>query len=66
MADSFRSMDASLEGMSCRVDSIDGDTATVSCSGKIVTTYNGVSREWSIGRYSLIVEGGGWKVCGEA
>jgi uncharacterized protein YraI len=65
-ADSFRSMEARLEGMACSQDGGDEQTAFVSCAGKIITTYNGQTREWALGRYRLIQEGGGWRMCGEA
>jgi hypothetical protein len=65
-ADSFRSMEARLEGMACTQDGGDEQTAFVTCAGKIITTYNGQTREWALGRYRLIQEGSGWRMCGEA
>jgi hypothetical protein len=65
-ADSFKSMDAHIEGMSCKADGKDGDFTRVTCQGKIVTTYNGETREWALGSYHLKEEDGEWKMCGEA
>jgi hypothetical protein len=66
-ADSFRSMNARLEGMSCRKNGEDGKYTLVSCDGKIVTTYaNGETREWELGTYRLVEDDGEWKMCGEA
>lgn len=65
-ADSFRSMEASLEGVSCEKLGEDGDFTIVACEGKIVTTYNGETRDWALGSYRLIDQDGEWKMCGEA
>lgn len=65
-ADSFRSMDATIEGLSCKADGEDGDFTLVTCEGKIVTTYNGETREWPLGTYRLKQEDDEWKMCGEA
>lgn len=64
-ADSFRSMEAKLEGLSCTQEGEDGDYTLVTCEGKIVTTYNGETREWELGTYQLLQEDGEWKFCGE-
>ena len=66
LADSFRSMEASLNGVACYQDGSDSDYSYVSCTGNIVTVYNGETRQWSISRYRLVEENGDWKVCGEA
>lgn len=64
-ANSFASMNASLQGVSCSTISQAGSTATVACSGAIVTEYNGETRQWPVGTYSLVIEGGEWRMCGE-
>jgi hypothetical protein len=64
-ADSFKSMDARLEGLACEKGDKDGDYTLVSCEGKIITTYNGETREWALGSYKLIQEDDEWKMCGE-
>lgn len=66
-ADSFRSMNATLEGMACSQTSEGDDGVQVSCEGKIVTVYaNGETREWDLGVYNVVQEGGEWRMCGEA
>lgn len=64
-ASSFASMNASLQGVSCSTISQAGSSATVACSGAIVTEYNGETRQWPVGTYSLVLEGGEWRMCGE-
>jgi hypothetical protein len=65
-ADSFRSMNAKLDNVSCKQSGTDGDAALVTCIGNIVTTYNGEDRARPIPSYSVKQEDGEWKVCGEA
>jgi hypothetical protein len=65
-ADSFKSMDAKLEDMTCKKEGEDGKYTLVACDGKIVTTYNGETREWALGTYRLVEDDGEWKMCGEA
>jgi hypothetical protein len=65
-ADSFRSMNAQLDNVTCTKSGEDGDTTLVTCGGQIVTTYNGENRTWALGTYQMIQEDGEWKMCGEA
>jgi hypothetical protein len=65
-ADSFRSMDARLEDLVCTQGEAAGEFTLVSCDGRIVTTYDGETREWPLGTYLLLQEDGEWKMCGEA
>jgi hypothetical protein len=65
-ADSFKSMDAKIDTMTCSESGTDGDATLVACEGKIITTYNGESREWPLGKYRAVQEDGEWKMCGEA
>jgi hypothetical protein len=65
-ADSFRSMNAKLENVTCRQNGADGDFTLVTCDGQIVTTYNGENRSWALGTYRMAQEDGEWKMCGEA
>lgn len=63
---SFESMDAELQDMVCtRGDEADG-YVYVSCAGKIVTTYNGETREWPLDAFPfrMLQEGDEWKMCG--
>ena len=65
-AASFKSMDAKLDGLTCKENGTDGQFTVVSCTGTITTTYNGESTPRSLaGRNFLTVkEDGAWKFCG--
>ena len=65
-ADSFRSMNAKLDNVACQQSGTDGDATLVTCTGNIVTTYNGEDRSRPIPSYRVTQEDGEWKVCGEA
>jgi len=65
-ADSFRSMQAKLDNVSCKASGMDGNYTTVTCIGNIVTTYNGEDRNRPIPSYRVTQEDGEWKVCGQA
>jgi hypothetical protein len=65
-ATSFQSMDAKLDGVTCTAGAADGASSTVTCTGRIVTSYNGESREWRLDErpFSVVLEGGEWRMCG--
>lgn len=65
-ATSFRSLNARVEGLACSVSATEANTAFVACAGKIVTSYNGESREVNLAdrQFKLANEGGDWRVCG--
>ena len=65
-AASFKSMNAKLDGVTCQNTSGDDSTASVACQGKIVTAYNGETREWPLaGReFQLVRQDGEWRMCG--
>ncbi len=65
-ATSFQSMNARLEGVSCAPSGADGDYTLVTCQGKIVTTYQGETREWPVGEHPFraLESGGEWRMCG--
>ncbi len=65
-ATSFRAMSAELLNVACYTTSESGGTAIVQCDGAIQTTYNGQTRQWEIGAYSMTQEDDAWRVCGEA
>jgi len=64
--DSFQAVDVRLEDMSCSQSGTDGDTALVSCTGKIVMTYNNEDQniDLSTRTYQVVQQGGNWLVCG--
>jgi hypothetical protein len=65
-ATSFASMDAQLDNVSCTTGAADGDYTLVSCTGQIVTTYQGENRTWSVSDhpYRALLDGGEWRMCG--
>jgi hypothetical protein len=64
-AASFRSMNATLQDLTCRADGQDGNFTRVTCEGAIVTDYNGETREWPLETFRVTQEGGSWRFCGE-
>ena len=64
--DSFQTVDATLEGLACALDSEEGGTALVTCQGSIVATYNDENQsiDLSVRTYELIEQDGVWLVCG--
>lgn len=65
-ATSFQSMQAELDGVTCEVSGTADGNTLVKCAGKIVTSYNGESREWALDEnlFVLSPEGGEWRMCG--
>jgi hypothetical protein len=65
-ADSFAGVSAQLQGLACQVSGQNGSTTLVTCSGKIVASYNGENTDISLaGRtYKAVQEGGEWRMCG--
>jgi uncharacterized protein YceK len=64
--DSFETVTASLDGLSCSEAGTEGEQTLVTCTGKIVTSYQGEAREFDLSRwtYQVAQEGGDWRVCG--
>ena len=62
-ASSFQSMNAALDGVTCAVASSTASEALVHCTGRIVTSYNGESREWRMDEraFAAAIEGGEWQ-----
>lgn len=54
-----------MEGLSCRETGTEGDVTIVTCDGKVITDYDGETREWPLGAYQVVQEGGEWRLCGE-
>jgi hypothetical protein len=65
-AASFEAMDARLEGVSCTAGEEEGEATLVSCTGQIVTTYQGETREWTVAEHPFraVMEDGEWRMCG--
>jgi hypothetical protein len=64
--DSFQAVTPSLEGLSCKQTGTDGDTALVTCQGKIKATYGTELAEFDLSArtFQMAKEGGDWRVCG--
>jgi hypothetical protein len=65
-ANSFESIEAWLEDVSCSAEEEEPDTQAVSCQGVIVATYGAEDRQLTLeGRvYRIVLEGGEWRMCG--
>lgn len=64
----FRSVDARLDNLSCRVTGQEGDATLVVCEGTLIIQYRGEDpRQQSLAGtvYRVIKEDGEWKMCGE-
>ena len=65
-AASFKSMKVTLDTIACKDAGTDGSATLVACTGKIVTTYNGESRDWSVSdkQFKVVQDRGDWRMCG--
>ena len=65
-AASFKSMKATLDGVTCKDAGSDSNASLVACTGKIVTSYNGESRDWSVAdkQFKVVQDRGEWRMCG--
>ena len=65
-ASTFKAMKAQIEGLSCEENGADGNYTLVACQGKIVTTYQGETREWNLSehQFKLVLDDGEWRMCG--
>jgi len=64
--DSFQAVTPRLDNAVCKQTGTDGDTALVSCTGKIIATYNNEDQEMdlSVRTYQVVQDNGDWLVCG--
>jgi hypothetical protein len=64
--DTFQAVAARLDGLSCARTGSDGDTALVTCKGKLIATYGNEDQELDLSTrtYRVIEQGGDWLVCG--
>jgi hypothetical protein len=63
----FEGVEVVLEEVACTVAEENGDSATVTCTGRIVFSYAGGENEeidLSSRDYSLVLVGGEWRMCG--
>lgn len=64
--DSFQGVTARVDQPGCTQTGTDGATALVTCSGKIIATYNNEDQELALDTrvFRVVEEGGNWLVCG--
>lgn len=61
LMDSFEAVESQLESLACE----EAASGTVKCTGKIITSYQGEKTELDLSRFTFTVvqEGGDWRVC---
>ena len=67
MLDAFQAVSTELEGLSCEnTGTTADDLAVVSCTGKIIASYEGELQEFDLSLQNYLVENsnGEWLVCG--
>lgn len=64
--DSFQAVDTRLEGLACTSTAEEDGTSSVTCTGKILATYNEEVQEFdlSLRTYIVVEQGGESLVCG--
>jgi hypothetical protein len=64
--DSFQAVTPRLDNAVCKQTGTDGDMALVSCTGKIIATYNNEDQELDLSTrtYQVVQDNGDWLVCG--
>jgi hypothetical protein len=65
-AESFQSVTARLDGVTCEATGTDGAATVVSCKGNIVATYENEDQNISVADrpYLAVQEAGEWRMCG--
>jgi hypothetical protein len=64
--ESFTAVSVALQDLNCQETGIDGDTALVSCSGKITANYGNEVLEIDLSErtFQAVYEAGEWRMCG--
>ncbi len=65
-ATSAKSQNEQLKDMVCTLGATDGTVQLVQCSGKILNSYNGETRERNLSErtFRAVADGGEWRMCG--
>ncbi len=65
-ATSAKSQNEQLQGLTCQLDQADGTAQLVKCDGKILSAYNGETRERNLSElaFRAVQDGGEWRMCG--
>ena len=64
--ESFTAVSVALQDLDCKETGVDGDTALVSCSGKITANYGNEVLEIDLAErtFQAVYEDGDWRMCG--
>lgn len=64
-AQSFATVETTLNNLSCTTVSEEGEAASVTCDGSISVSYEGESRELPLSgvTFEMIKQGGSWLIC---
>ena len=64
--ESFTAVSVDLQDVNCQETGVDGDTALVSCSGKITANYGNEVLEIDLAErtFQAVYEAGEWRMCG--
>jgi hypothetical protein len=64
--DAFSLVQTHIEGLDCQATNVDGDTAEITCQGKIIATYGNEDRTFDLSerRYQVLNQEGQWLICG--
>ena len=65
-ATSAKSQNEQLQGLACQLGQTDGTAQLVKCDGKILSAYNGETRERNLAEltFRAVSDGGEWRMCG--
>jgi hypothetical protein len=65
-ATSAKSQNEQLQDVACTLGAADGNAQLVQCSGKILNSYNGETRERNLSEFTFrtVADGGEWRMCG--
>jgi phosphoserine phosphatase len=63
---SFSAVKLEMQEVACTQSGTDGDTALVTCTGKIIANYGAEDLQIDVAErtYAVIQEGGAWRMCG--
>lgn len=64
--ESFTAVSVALQDLDCKETGVDGETALVSCSGKIAANYGNEVLEIDLAErtFQAVYEDGDWRMCG--
>ncbi len=65
-ATSIQGRSPTLDALACRTSATEGNAAFITCTGRIITNYDGERREFDLAerQFKAMQEGGEWRMCG--